>query len=181
MKRTIISSMTLSAILMAAFIFTAATYKDNDGSGKNKSQKIDWNTFDKGFELAQKEQKLLVVDFYTDWCHWCKVMDKETYANKEVIKFASKNVIMAKINAETNEKFKFKDANYSGRELTRMFGVSGFPATVFINLKGELITVVPGFIPADKFTMILKYIAGNWYEKMKFDDFVKKEEQKTKG
>ncbi|MFQ5823173.1 MAG: thioredoxin family protein [bacterium] len=149
---------------------------------KKKADKIVWTTFDKGIELAKKENKLLVVDFFTDWCYWCKVMDKETYANKEVIKFAKENVIMAKLNAETNEKFKFKDKYYSGRELTMMFGVRGFPTTVFMNSKSELITSVSGYIPADKFMMILKYLADHWYEKMKFDEFVKKEkEQKNKS
>lgn len=136
---------------------------------------IEWYTFDKGLDLAQKQKKLLVVDFYTDWCHWCKVMDKDTYGNKEVIAFARQNAVMAKVNAETDEKFKFKGASYSGRELSMMFGVRGFPTTSFLSDKGELITSISGYIPADRFTLILKFLAGNWYEKMKFDDFVKQE------
>ena len=57
-----------------------------------------------------------------------------------------------------------------------MFGVEGFPSTIFLDSEGELITSVSGFIPADRFTLILKYLEGNWYEKMKFDDFVKREQ-----
>ncbi len=82
---------------------------------------------------------------------------------------------MAKLNAETDKKFKFKEGSYSGRQLSMMFGVEGFPSTVFLNSEGELITSVSGFIPASRFTLILKYLEGNWYEKMKFDEFVKRE------
>lgn len=147
-----------------------------------KKSKVDWFAFDKGMERARTEDKLLVVDFYTDWCHWCKVMDKETYANQKVIDFVDENAIMVKLNPETAEgKFKFREAKYSGRELSMMFGVTGFPTTVFIDSKGELLSAVPGFIPPEKFMMILKYLAGNWYEKMKFDEFIEKEEAKTKG
>jgi thioredoxin-related protein len=146
-----------------------------------KTEKIDWKTFDQGMALARKENKLLVIDFYTDWCHWCKVMDKDTYGNKEVINFVKEKAVMSKVNAETSEKFKFRGATYSGRELSMIFGVTGFPTTAFLNSKGELLTSISGFIPADQFTMILKYLAGNWYQKMEFEDFVKKEKQKDKG
>ncbi len=153
--------------------------REAEAGGKDGKKKpsVEWLAFDKGLELAQKQNKLLVIDFYTDWCHWCKVMDKETYGNEKVIKLVKEQAIMAKVNAETNEKFQFRGAAYSGRELSLMFGVQGFPTTAFMNAKGELITAISGYIPADKFTMILKYLAGNWYEKMNFDEFVKKQKQ----
>lgn len=176
-KRLVLGFILLTLVLAAGGWKQSAT-KGTEFSEKKKVDKITWNTFDKGIELSKKEDKLLVVDFYTDWCHWCKVMDEETYGSKEVIKFAKGNVIMAKLNAETNQKYKFKNAYYSGRELSMMFGVQGFPTTVFMNSKGELITKVSGYIPAEKFMMILKYLAGNWYEKMKFDEFVKKEKER---
>ena len=108
-------------------------------------------------------------------------MDKETFSNKQVVDFARDNVIMAKINAETSDKFAYKDANYSGRQLSQMFGIRGFPTAVFLDAQGELITTVSGYIPADRFTLILKYLSGNWYEKMKFDEFLKKEESNSKS
>ncbi|MFQ5603157.1 MAG: thioredoxin family protein [bacterium] len=181
MKKTSIVISIVTVLAAVTLVLMANVSEEPDGAKSAKTEKIKWYTFDKGFEQAQKENKVLVVDFYTDWCHWCKVMDKETYGNKAVIDFASENVIMAKIDAETNKKFKFLDGKYSGRELTRKFGITGFPATVFIDSKGEPITRVPGYIPADKFVVILKYISGNWYNKMKFDDFAKQEESKSKG
>lgn len=173
-----------SAVLIAILVFIIAgfTYKQastrsNDGTKEKKTEKIQWHSFDKGVELSQKENKLLVVDFYTDWCHWCKVMEEQTYGDKGIIKYARENAIMAKLNAETEEKYKFRDAHYSGRQLSQLFGVTGFPTTVFMSPKGELITAVSGFIPPEKFIDILKYLGGNYYEKMKFDEFVKQQEK----
>ncbi len=176
MKRTVIFVAVWSAFLAMGSPSLSA------GTQKKKTPVIEWFTFDKGLELAQKQKKLLVIDIYTDWCHWCKVMDKDTYGNSAVVAFARQNVIMAKLNAETNERFKFKGASYSGRELSMMFGVTGFPTTAFMNEKGELIAKVPGFIPADRFSLILKFLVGRWYEKnMTFDEFVKKEQTKNKS
>jgi len=173
MMRKRILILALSSLAVIVFAFTTLT-RGIEGNGKRSE--ITWQTFDKGVELAKKEKKMMVLDIYTDWCHWCKVMDKDTYGNPEVVKYAQENLVMAKLNAETDEKFKFKEGNYSGRQLSMMFGVEGFPSTIFLNSEGELITSVSGFIPADRFTLILKYLEGNWYEKMKFDDFVKREQ-----
>jgi thioredoxin-related protein len=181
-KKAIFIPLILAALGLSAFAYqNVATKNKNIGETKADAAAIEWHTFDKGLELAQKEKKLFVVDFYTDWCHWCKVMDKDTYGNKEVIAFARQNAILAKVNAETDEKFKFKGASYSGRELSMMFGVRGFPTTSFLNDKGELITSISGYIQADRFNLILKFLAGNWYEKMKFEEFAKKEESKGKS
>jgi len=158
----------------------ASTYSAGEADGK-KSKDVQWLSFDKGMALAKKNNKLMVVDFYTDWCHWCKVMDEQTYGDNTIVKYAAGNAVMVKLNAETEKKFEFKGAKYTGRQLSQLFGVTGFPTTVFISPKGELITSVSGFIPPEKFITILKYLAGNHYEKMKYDEFVKQEEAKNKG
>ena len=178
MMRKRILILALSSLAVIVFAFATLTHGIE---GNGKKSEITWQTFDKGVELAKKEKKMLVLDIYTDWCHWCKVMDKDTYGNPEVVKYAHENLVMAKLNAETDEKFKFKEGNYSGRQLSIMFGVEGFPSTIFLNSEGELITSISSFIPADRFIMMLKYLDGNWYEKMKFDEFVKKEKQKNKS
>ena len=181
MKKSIVLVLGISVFVVIGFFLMATTLKSGKDAKKKGSDKISWMTFDQGVERAKKEKKLLVVDFYTDWCHWCKVMVKETFANKEVVKFAKEHVIMAKLNAETSEKFRFKDAKYNGMELSQMFGVRGFPTTAFLNSDGELLTTVSGYIPADRFTLILRYLAGNWHDKMKFDEFVKQEQGKNKS
>lgn len=160
--------------ILALTLRDAPAYSNEKDKGKSDKPEIEWLTFDEGVERAKKEKKLLVIDFYTDWCSWCRVMDKDTYGNEAVVNYAQEKLIMAKLNAETKEKFKFRDATYSGRELSMMFGVTGFPATVFMSAEGEFLTKVSGFIPADRFKSILQYFAENWYEKMSFEEFEKK-------
>lgn len=152
-----------------------------NGDDKEKEGGIRWVNFEEGLELARKEKRMLLVDVYTDWCHWCKVMDEKTYGNRAVIDYANKNIVMAKLNAETKEKFSYKGVKYSGSELAMMFGVSGFPTTLFLEPSGEFITRIPGFIPPDQFKMILRFLAEKWYEKMEFQEFQKREAEKSSG
>ncbi len=175
MNKKVWTAIALALPVLAFSLRVTSTTETNSADTK----KIQWTTFDKGIELAQKEDKLLVVDFYTDWCHWCKVMDEKTYGNQQVIDYAKDKVILAKLNAETNEKFKFKDAFYTGRELSMIFGVTGFPTTIFMGGDGEFITKVPGFIPAEKFRTVLEFFADDWHEKMSFDEFEKKKDGKA--
>ncbi|MBU0713388.1 DUF255 domain-containing protein [bacterium] len=60
-----------------------------------------WYTFQDGMKLADSGDKHLVIDFYADWCHWCKVMDKETFSDPEVGKYLFENFIPIKLNAES--------------------------------------------------------------------------------
>ena len=46
---------------------------------------VDWQTdYDKSLAKAKEEKKLVMVDLYTDWCGWCKRLDKDTYSDKSV-------------------------------------------------------------------------------------------------
>ncbi len=144
------------------------------GDDKDKKEPLSWLTFEQGLAKSQKDKKLMVVDFYTTWCGWCKVMDKETYGSDNIIKFAKAKLVLVKVNAESNEKTRFRDKDYTYRELAMAFGVSGYPATAFIDTNGEVLTLVQGYIPAEKFLPILEYLEGGHHKTMKFEEFLEK-------
>lgn len=133
-------------------------------------------TFNEGLEKASQEKKNMIVDFYTDWCHWCKVMDEKTFNNDDVAKKLSDRFITVRLDAENpKETGTFKGRTFNNLELTRAFGVSGFPSLAFISPEHEVITVMPGYIPAEQFIYILDYIDQKcWEKKMSLDEFIKK-------
>jgi thioredoxin-related protein len=49
------------------------------GSSFKAEEGIKWLDFNKGYELAKKKNKIMIVDVYTEWCGWCKRMDKDAY------------------------------------------------------------------------------------------------------
>ena len=108
-------------------------------------------TFHKGswddiIALAKKSNKYIFLDAYTDWCGWCKVMDKETFTNKEVIEFMNANFIATKIEMETGE----------GMKLAMKYRVRGFPTQLFFNPEGKLVYKSLGYSKPDVFIDILK-------------------------
>lgn len=133
-------------------------------------------SFNEGLEKAANENKNMIVDFYTDWCQWCKVMDEKTFNNEEVAKKLKDKFVTVRINAEDpNSTSTFQGHTFNNIELTRAFRVTGFPSLGFISPEKEVITVMPGYIPADKFIYILDYVDQKcWEKKMSLDEFMKK-------
>ncbi len=146
---------------------------------REPAARSEWLPFDEGIELARNEKKPVVIDFYTSWCHWCKVMDKQTFSDPEVEEFLAMNFVTIRINAEsTKENYKYKGREYNSIQLTRAFGVRGFPSLAYLDREGDLITVVPGFVPKDMFLPFLRYIKNECYkQQMTFKEFLKKKEE----
>jgi len=100
---------------------------------------------------AKNENKILMIDFMTDWCKWCVELDNKVYTNPEVAAFANKNQINWKIDAEKGE----------GPDLARKYNVSGYPTIVFVKGNGEEVDRIVGYFPAKKFlAMITDFNTG---------------------
>ncbi len=156
---------------------------ESPGKVKKAATKNFTLSFNEGLERAAKEKKNMIVDFYTDWCHWCKVMDEKTFNNKDVAKKLSDRFITVRLNAESaTEKVTFKGQTFTNTELTRAFRVTGFPSLAFISPEYEIITVMPGYIPADKFIYILDYVDQKcWEKKITLDEFIKRKGECDEG
>jgi len=144
--------------------------------GTTFSAELKWHGFDEGLERAEKENKSVLIDFYTDWCHWCKVMDEKTFNEAAVSDKLESRFITVRVQAEDQSvRVNYQDQTFTHPELTRAFGVTGFPSIAFLNENGEPITIVPGFIPPEEFIHILNYIDMKCYEKkMSYEEFRKK-------
>ncbi len=100
---------------------------------------------------AKAENKVVMIDFFTDWCKWCVELDKKVYTVDEVADFANTNQVNWKIDAEKGE----------GIELAKKFGVSGYPTVLYVNSDGEEIDRIVGYFPAKEFLPLMKdYVSG---------------------
>ena len=72
-------------------------------------QSINWISFEEAFKLQQTNPKNIIVDVYTNWCGPCKLLDRNTFQNKQVADFINKNFYAVKFNAEGNAVIKFDD------------------------------------------------------------------------
>ncbi len=160
--------MRILTILLIAFIFMGLTLNIQD------KKELKWHSFSEGLKLARVENKKVLIDVYTDWCEWCKKMDEEVYTDSKVINYLSSKFVLIKLNAESEAKHTFEGKEYSEMELAYIFGVEGFPTTIFIREDMQPITAVPGYFPADVFMKILTFIGDDYYLKMNFDEYLEK-------
>jgi len=127
---------------------------------------VEWTSMEKGLEAARREDKYIVIDFYTSWCKWCKVMEKRTFSDQTVAEYLKTNFICVRVNAEDSQSdFTFRGRSLSPSELAREFGVRGYPSMAYLESGGNLIMVVPGFIPPEKYIHVLKYFDEGHYRK----------------
>jgi len=84
-------------------------------------------TFQTVLERAERENKLVFLDMYTDWCMPCKMMDEDVFPDKELGEFMDKNFISYKSNAEKG----------NGVTLATIFNVRYYPTLLFLDTKGH--------------------------------------------
>ncbi|HWA83016.1 MAG TPA: thioredoxin fold domain-containing protein [Fimbriimonadaceae bacterium] len=121
----------------------------------------------KGYEGAKNESKttgkLLMIDFYTDWCGWCKKLDADVYPDASVVK-QSENFVPIKLNAE-------KDAD--GIRLAKKFNITGYPTILFIDANENLAYKIVGYSPAPQFADALGKAAASKGAREKFETALK--------
>lgn len=134
----------------------------------------DWQGWTPGLQRARSTGKPVLVDVYTDWCGWCKRMDREVYARREVDAYLSSHFVTVRLNAESGELAAWRGKNYSARSLAEAFGVNGYPTTVFLDASGNKLVNVPGYIPADRFLLLLRFIGdGHMAKQESWEDYLK--------
>jgi thioredoxin-related protein len=134
---------------------------------------VNWHAYEEGVKKAQDSDKPIVLHFYTDWCAWCKKMDRETFSNPRIQESMNLNFIPIKINAESKEMIKVKGKEVKTSTLARSLGVVGFPTTVFLESNGADIGSVPGYIDQDRMSKILVYVREKAYKKTSFEEFTR--------
>src|SRR5690606_11157370 len=89
--------------LLLLFVFSAATIN---------SQEIKWMTMNEALAAQKKDPKKIFMDVYTTWCGPCKMLDKNTFSDKEVAEYVNKNYYAVKFNEEGTEKVNYHNFVY---------------------------------------------------------------------
>jgi len=96
---------------------------------------------------ARQKHKLIIVDVYTDNCHWCNRLEHETFQNPGLVSELGDRFIWLKLHASIN-----------AAEL-KPYKISGYPTVLVIDAQGKLVTSISGYLPPEQFvekmTMLL--------------------------
>jgi thioredoxin-related protein len=148
---------------------------------KDKVEKIEWLKLDEVSAKIKMQSKPVLIDLYTDWCHWCKVMDKKTYGNSKVAEYINEHFYSSRINAEGKEPLIWKTKTYtfnsryqvSDFALYVTYGRMSFPTTVIIADEESEPIPIAGFMEPKEIEGILKYYGEGAYKTKNYPDFEK--------
>ncbi len=148
-----------------------------------RTQEVKWLTFEEAIALHEQNPKKLLIDLYTDWCGWCKVMDKNTYSKAEIANYINENFYPVKFNAEQKESVEFRGHTFNyvaqGRRGVHELAAAltrnklSYPTTVFMDEELRIIQPVAGYLKPEQMEPILLFIGEDHFKTTPFEDFKK--------
>ena len=138
-------------------------------------QEIKWISLEDAVYLQESSPRNIIIDAYTNWCGPCKLLDRNTFSNKDVIDYINENFYAVKFNAEGNDVIKFKGYNFknpnydpakanrrnSSHELSQAFRVNAFPTILFLDKSSNLLYRLRGYQTPKQLEVYLKLFNGN--------------------
>ncbi|MDC7994272.1 thioredoxin family protein [Altibacter sp. HG106] len=158
------------------------------------AQKIQWMSMNEALAAQQEAPKKIIMDVYTTWCGPCKLLDKNTFTNPDVIAYINEHYYPVKFNGEGTEEITYQDFTYTnpnyqegrkGRNATHFFAdalkLRGYPSLVFFAEDGMLIQAIPGYKTPQQLEIYLKMIASDDYKSLTTAEAWKAYQQNFEG
>jgi thioredoxin-related protein len=175
MKKILIT--TLLIISTLNLFSQATTLKEAPG--------IKWYTIQEAEKLYKQAPRPMFVDTYTDWCGWCKKMDKDTFTNSVIADILNNKFYPVKFDAEGKESVTFlgttfindgKSGNAHQLAVALLNGQLSYPTVVFLTPRtdGKLdVSPVPGYKQPKEMEILLSFFADKAYQSQKWEDYSK--------
>ena len=166
------------------FFFVQPALTNASGSNylnppKVKKASINWISFEQAVAKTKKEPRKIFIDVYTDWCGWCRQMEKKTFTDPAVVDYVNKNYYAVRFDAESKEPITVEGKTYKYNEATRshelayalLQGQLSFPTTVYLDENMKMISPVPGYLDVPMFRNVITYFGENHYKKLSFEKY----------
>jgi uncharacterized protein YyaL (SSP411 family) len=130
-------------------------------------QPIDWHEWgDAAFARAKAEDKPILLDIGAVWCHWCHVIDRESYENVEIAKIINEHFVPVKVDRDERPDV---DSRYQSA-ISAISGQGGWPLTGFLLSDGKPFFGGTYFPPDDQmgrpgFRRVLLAVADSYRNK----------------
>lgn len=148
---------------------------------------VKWMTFEEAVKRSETEKRKIFIDVYTDWCGWCKVMDKNTFTDPKIAKLLNEKFYAVKFDAEQTgdivfrgNTFKFVPYGNKGSHQLAMALLNNqmsYPNFVFLDEEFRIVpimegyTSLPGYRKPEEFHIFVNFVSGDFYKKLAFQDY----------
>jgi thioredoxin-related protein len=169
-------------LISSVFYNPGALSAQGSQQTQGKDVKVKWYTFEEAYKLNKKKEKKMFIDVFTEWCGWCKKMDAETFSNPYIAKYMNDHFYCVKFDAERKDTIvldgvTFVNPNPAGKRTTHQLANEllrnkmSYPSYVFLNEKGQELTVVAGYQSAQQFEGVLTYFGKDAYLKSTWEEY----------
>lgn len=129
---------------------------------------LQWLSLPEALEKSRTKPRKILIDVYTDWCGYCKRMDRQVYSNPEVVALLLQEYYTVKLNAEHRGPITINGTTYQylpqykahALALSLLKGEMSYPSTLFLDSKLQVRQRVAGFIPARDLLASLKILSA---------------------
>ena len=150
----------LALLVVGMTAFSGDPDKQANKAKSDEEPKINWVTIEELHELNKVEPRKVFIDVYATWCGPCKLMDKKTFGDPQIVQYVNDNYYAIKLNCEGKKVVNLFGKTMSERELAYAFQIQGYPSIVFMDEKLQPYRPVAGYIPAKNFIEMLKQFNG---------------------
>ena len=174
-------SVLICSLLLLLGIFISGTSYLVEEKAPQTEVKVNWLTFEEALEKSKIEKRKIFIDVYTDWCGWCKVMDKKTFSEANIASYLNENYYPVKLDGEQKEDITFRNHTFkfvpNGRrgyhELAAWLlqGKLSYPTVVFLDEDFNLIQPLPGYREPKDFHPILTFFGEDQHKSMAWKDY----------
>jgi thioredoxin-related protein len=165
------------------FLLLSALFFISFSGLAQEASMVKWYSIEEAEKLNKQQPRKIMIDVYTDWCGWCKKMDKETFNHPVIAEIINEHYYPVKLNAESKEEITFNGSTYKFvaqgargyHELAAglLNGKMSYPSVAYMNEKMELLGAVPGFYTPDRIEPLLNYIAEEKYISQSLEEYQK--------
>ncbi len=151
---------------------------------------VKWLTFEEAVEKSKVEKRKIFIDVYTDWCGWCKVMDKNTFTDPKIAKLLNEKFYPVKFDAEQTADVTFRGTTFKfvpyGNKGSHQLAMAllnnqmSYPNFVFLDEEFRIIPIIqgytslPGYRKPEEFHIFVDFISGDFYKTIGLEDYQKK-------